>query len=304
MAAGGDDHFDSFVTERIIPLEDTTNIVSFVICRDKIISIDNESPKTHNKVKINRLSDGTFLAVLDSQSHLTAICLMDDNTICVLHFDGLIEMASIESEKEYCNLGEGSHTESGQQGHSGSESSDITMFTITQHFHLRVGFDIYSSVASVNGNIVVVGLKHNIMYWCIVSLDNGNVDCVHRICRVQNGSISCYMTTNDNMIYISCLAGTSYEHTGLYGFDISNPRVRHEYHNNRLQFPKSVVSNENGDIFVCNFGSIIHQLTADCERRVTYFRETGVSYCQGMYWYNGRLYVTCWMSPNITVFRH
>ncbi|KAL3855940.1 hypothetical protein ACJMK2_015137, partial [Sinanodonta woodiana] len=71
----------------------TPYYTSIVICQDKIIVVD-----LRDKVRIHRRHDGKLLDILDSDSRPRDICLMDATTICVLHYDGLIEMASIKSE--------------------------------------------------------------------------------------------------------------------------------------------------------------------------------------------------------------
>ncbi|KAL3855996.1 hypothetical protein ACJMK2_015193, partial [Sinanodonta woodiana] len=73
--------------------------------------------------------------------------------------------------------------------------------------------------------------------------------------------------------------------------------------------PTSIVINEVGNIFVGDhLDSCIHQLTSSCQP-VAIFSVEGIPrgiprYLYAMFWDNGRLYVTGWGSPDITVFRH
>ncbi|KAL3855869.1 hypothetical protein ACJMK2_015066 [Sinanodonta woodiana] len=141
------------------------------------------------------------------------------------------------------------------------------------------------------------------MYWCVVSLDDGHVDQIHKICKWSAWSD---VTTKDNIIYISCHADDVDDDTGVYGFDILNPsQCKYKYKHERLQYPTSIVINEDGNIFVGNHGfqdSCIHQLTANC-RPVAIFTE-GIPYrIQAMFWEHERLYVACRWSRHITVFR-
>ncbi|KAL3855565.1 hypothetical protein ACJMK2_014772 [Sinanodonta woodiana] len=252
---------------------------SIVICQDKIIVIDITENDYYGKVKIYQLHDGKFLDILDSNSRPRSICLMDATTICVLYHDGLIQMASIQSE----NMS--------------------PAFKRMKSFLLHGIFDFYYSVVRVNDNIVVTGVKQNTIYWCIVSLHEGHVDTIHQICK---GSECSYVAAKDNTIYISCDAGVNYVDTGVYGFDILNPSQRkYEYKHNRLQWPTSIVINEDGNIFVCNYGdhddSCIHQLTASCQL-VTIFTLGIPRHLNVVFSYHARLYVTCLWSRDIAVF--
>ncbi|KAL3855933.1 hypothetical protein ACJMK2_015130, partial [Sinanodonta woodiana] len=251
--------------------------ITIVICQDKIIVVNNND----DKVRIHRRHDGKLLDMLDSDSIPRDICLMDATTICVLHGDGLIEMASIKSE-------------------------DVSpVFTRMTSFRLDGVFDWYHSVVRVHDNIVVVGVKQDTTCWCIVSPDDGHVDTIHRICKE---SILSSVTTKDNIIYISCGVGVDDDDTGVYGFDILNPsQCKYKYKHERLRRPRSIVINEDGNIFVGNErrgDSCIHQLTSSCQP-VAIFYVGGIPWhLFAMFWYNGRLYVTGWRSPDITVFRH
>ncbi|KAL3855946.1 hypothetical protein ACJMK2_015143, partial [Sinanodonta woodiana] len=243
---------------------------SIVICQDKIIVVDGKV----GKVRIHRRHDGKLLDMLDSDSRPRDICLMDATTICVLHQGGLIEMASIKSE-------------------------DVSpVFTRMKSFRLDRVFAQCQSVVRVHDNIVVVGVKQDTTYWCIVSPDDGHVDKIHRICK---NSIWSSVTTKDNIIYISCGAHVVDDDHGVYGFDILNPsQCKYKYKHERLRRPRSIVINEDGNIFVVNGGhdSCIHQLTSSCQPGIP------GHLLYAMFWDNGRLYVTCWYSPDITVFRH
>ncbi|KAL3855968.1 hypothetical protein ACJMK2_015165, partial [Sinanodonta woodiana] len=247
---------------------------SIVICQDKIIVVDR-------KVRIHRRHDGKLLDMLDTDSRPRDICLMDATTICVLHGDGLIEMASIKSE-------------------------DVSpVFTRMKSFRLDRVFDWCYSVVRVHDNIVVVGVKQDTTCWCIVSPDDGHVDTIHRICK---NSILSSVTTKDNIIYISCcVVGVGDDDNGVYGFDILTPsQCKYKYKHERLRMPTSIVINEDGNIFVGNGGGdlCIHQLTSSCQP-VAIFSPRGIPrYLLAMFWDNGRLYVTYWESRDITVFRH
>ncbi|KAL3856001.1 hypothetical protein ACJMK2_015198 [Sinanodonta woodiana] len=278
MATGGEGQVRySLVKERKIPLEnvhETPLYSSIVICQDKIIVVDNND----GKVRIHRRHDGKLLDMLDTDSTPRDICLMDATTICVLHRDGLIEMASIKSE----------------------DMSPV--FTRMKSFRLDGVFDEYHSVVRVHDNIVVVGVKQDNKCWCMASLDDGHVDTIHRICKESSWS---YVTTKDNIIYISCYVGGG-DDTGVYGFDILNPsQCKYKYKHKRLRWPTSIVINEVGNIFVGNgdFDRYIHQLTSSCQP-VAIFSRGIPGHLLAMFWDNGRLYVTRWWSRDITVFRH
>ncbi|KAL3855930.1 hypothetical protein ACJMK2_015127, partial [Sinanodonta woodiana] len=256
---------------------DTTHLYnSIVICQDKIIVIDYND----GKVRIHRRHDGKLLDMLDTDSRPCDICLMDATTICVLQGDGLIEMASIKSE-------------------------DVSpVFTRMKSFRLDRVFAWCDSVVRVHDNIVVVGVKQDTTCWCIASPDDGHVDTIHRICKE---SILSFVTTKDNIIYISCYVGGD-DDNGVYGFDILNPsQWKYKYKHERLQVPTSIAINEFGNIFVGNGGHrdpCIHQLTSSCQP-VAIFSPQGIPRnLYAMFWDNGRLYVTRWGSPDITVFRH
>ncbi|KAL3855871.1 hypothetical protein ACJMK2_015068, partial [Sinanodonta woodiana] len=251
--------------------------ISIVICQDKIIGVDNNG----GKVKIHRRHDGKLLDMLDSDSMPRDICLMDDTTICALHGDGLIEMASIKSE----------------------DMSPV--FTRMKSFRLDGVFDLCHSVVREHDNIVVVGVKQDTTCWCIVSLDDGHVDTIHRICKK---SIWSSVTTKDNIIYISCdVYGDGDDDTGVYGFDILNPsQCKYKYKHERLRWPTSIVINEDGNIFVGNgdFDPCIHQLTSSCQPVAIFSLQEIPGPLFAMLWDNGRLYVTSLGSHDITVFRH
>ncbi|KAL3855951.1 hypothetical protein ACJMK2_015148, partial [Sinanodonta woodiana] len=212
--------------------------------------------------------------MLDTDSIPRDICLMDSTTICVLHGDGLIEMASIKSE----------------------DMSPV--FTRMKSFRLDDVFDWCHSVVRVHDNIVVTGVKQDTTYWCIASPDDGHVDTIHRICKKSRWS---YVTTKESIIYISCCVDVD---TGVYGFDILNPsQCKYIYKHERLQWPTSIVMNVDGNIFVGNgshLDSCIHQLTSSCQP-VAIFSPRGIPWdLHAMFWDNGRLYVTRWGSHDIT----
>ncbi|KAL3855991.1 hypothetical protein ACJMK2_015188 [Sinanodonta woodiana] len=280
MATGGKEQVRySLVKERTITLKHADNTplyISIVICQDKIIVVDIRD----GKVRIHRRHDGKLLDMLDRDSRPRDICLMDATTICVLHGDGLIKMVSIKSE-------------------------DVSpVFTRMKSFRLDGVFDWYHSVVRVHDNIVVVGVKQGTTYWCIVSPEDGHVDTIHRICKESSWSS---VTTKDNIIYISCGAHVDDDDHGVYGFDILNPsQCKYKYKHERLQWPRSIVINEDGNIFVVNggFDPCIHQLTSSCQP-VAIFSVEGIPWgLHAMFWDNGRLYVTRLGSRDITVFRH
>ncbi|KAL3856008.1 hypothetical protein ACJMK2_015205, partial [Sinanodonta woodiana] len=253
---------------------------SIVICQDKIIVVDNNDLRD-DTIRIYRRHDGKFLDILDTDSGPRDICLMDATTICVLHYDGLIEMASIKFE-------------------------DVSpVFTRMKSFRLDGVLDWCHSVVRVHDNIVVVGVKQDTTCWCIASPDDGHVDTIHRICKESRWSS---VTTKDNIIYISCgVYGDGDDETGVYAFDILNPsQCKYKYKHERLQWPTSIVINEDGNIFVGNGRGdrCIHQLTSSCQP-VAIFSPRGIpDYLYAMFWDNGRLYVTRLGSRDITVFRH
>ncbi|KAL3855928.1 hypothetical protein ACJMK2_015125, partial [Sinanodonta woodiana] len=246
--------------------------ISIVICQDKIIIVDS-------KVRIHRRHDGKLLDILDSHSRPRDICLMDATTICVLYGDGLIEMASIKSE----------------------DMSPV--FTKMKSFRLDRVFDWCHNFVRVHDNIVVVGVKHDTACWCMTSPDDGHVDTIHRICKWSGWSS---VTTKDNIIYISCFVNVRDDDTGVYVIDILNPsQCKYKYKHTRLRWPTSIVINEDGNIFVGDHYSFIHQLTSSCQPVAIFsLREGTPRYLQAMFWDNGGLYVTCWYSSDITVFRH
>ncbi|KAL3856085.1 hypothetical protein ACJMK2_015281, partial [Sinanodonta woodiana] len=247
---------------------------SIVISQDKIIVVDF-------RIKIHQLRDGKFLDMLDSDSRPCAICPMDATTICVLYDNGLLETASIKSENV------------------------SPVFKKLKSLCLRGVFEQYHSVVKVNDNIVVVGVKQGTTYWCITSLDDGHVK-IHQICKKSRWSS---VTTKDNIIYISCYdAAYDGSETGVYAFDILNPnQCQYEYKHQRLQIPTSIVVDKDGNVFVGNYGYhdnfCIHQLTSSCQP-VAIWTQAIPWYLQGMFWDNGRLYVTRFGSRDITVLSH
>ncbi|KAL3855972.1 hypothetical protein ACJMK2_015169, partial [Sinanodonta woodiana] len=255
---------------------------SIVICQDKIIVINGKD----DELKIHRLDDGNFVDKvhkLDIVSRPRSICLMDAAKICVLYRDGLIKMASIKSEDM------------------------SSAFKIIKSFRLDSVFDECHSVVRVHDDVVVVGRKDNMMYWCIVSLDKSHVDTIQQICKFSEFSKSC-VTTKGNIIYISCYAGLKSPSTGVYAFDISNPsECKYKYDHQRLNWPTSLVINDDQTIFVGNNGlhneSCIHQLTASCQL-VAIFTQGIPNRLNSMFWDNGRVYVTCYGSHDITVLKH
>ncbi|KAL3855566.1 hypothetical protein ACJMK2_014773 [Sinanodonta woodiana] len=272
------------VIARTILLEsadETPDYSSIVICQDKIIVLDNKD----NKVKIHGLFDGKLLDKLDSDSIQSAICLMDATTICVLHLDGLIKIVSIKSE-------------------------DMSaVFTETKRFCQVNVFDYCHSVVKAHDNIIVVGVKEDTTYWCIASVDNGHVDTIHRICKWSFWS---YVTTKDNIIYISCFVDVDDDDNGVYGYDILNPsECKYKYKHNNLQCPTSIAIIKDGTILVGDYlDSCIHQLTASCEL-VSYpwyllamVSKESLWTPHAMFCNNGRLYTTCWGSTEITEFHH
>ncbi|KAL3855960.1 hypothetical protein ACJMK2_015157, partial [Sinanodonta woodiana] len=247
---------------------------SIVICQDKIIVVDG-------KVRIHRRHDGKLLDMINRDSRPCDICLMDATTICVLHYDGLIEMASIKSE----------------------DMSPV--FTRMKSFRLDGVLDWCHSVVRVHDNIVVTGVKQDTTCWCIASPDDGHVDTIHRICKNSRWSS---VTTKDNIIYISCYVGVGDGDTGVYGFDILNPsQCKYKYKHERLQEPRSIVINEDGNIFVGNgdlLDPCIHQLTSSCQPVAIFSPWRIPRLLLAMFWDNGGLYVTRLGSRDITVFRH
>ncbi|KAL3855700.1 hypothetical protein ACJMK2_014905 [Sinanodonta woodiana] len=269
MATGGEQKvgYNCLVKDRTITLEEankTPAYRSIVICQDKIIVAD----KNDNKIKIHRLRDGKLLDMLDSESKPRAICLTDATTICVLHLDGLIEIVSIKSE----------------------DMSPV--FTREKSFRLDVEFDECHWVVRVNDHIVVTGVKHYTIYWCIVSLDDGHVDTVHRICKTKSGCN--YVAAKDNIIHIWC-------DTCVYRFDIINLR-QCKYESGPFSL-NAIAINDDGNIFVCDKYSEIHELTASYQL-VNISSPECLRPIYAMFWDNGQLYVTCLYSREITVLRH
>ncbi|KAL3889012.1 hypothetical protein ACJMK2_001371, partial [Sinanodonta woodiana] len=248
---------------------------SILVCQEKIIVLDISV----NKVHIHRQNDGKFLATLDRLGSIPCdMCLMDARTICVLHKDGLITMVAISS----------------------TDMSPV--FITTMSLRIQGLFSRYDGVVGFNDKLVVSSLKEDTMCWCIVSLDDGHVDAIHKICQLSEWS---YVTTRDNIIYISCYAGYKSPDTGVYGFDILNSNhSKYTYKHQRLEWPTSIVVNEDGDIFVCNYGligvSCIHQLTASC-KLVAIFTQGVPWRLTSIFWDHGRLFDTSWGSNVITV---
>ncbi|KAL3856086.1 hypothetical protein ACJMK2_015282, partial [Sinanodonta woodiana] len=226
---------------------------------------------------------------------------MDATTICVLHADGLIEMASIKSEDM-------SPVFTRMKSFRLKETASIKSEKVSPVFTTIESpcLEKYHSVVKVNDNIVAVGVKEDTTYWCTVSLDDGHVDTLHRICKESKWSS---VTTKDNIIYISCYdAAYDGSETGVYAFDILNPnQCQYEYKHQRLQIPTSIVVDKDGNVFVGNYGYhenfCIHQLTSSCQPVAIWTQEIPC-YIQGMFWENGRLFVTRFGSRDITVLSH
>ncbi|KAK3594196.1 hypothetical protein CHS0354_025822 [Potamilus streckersoni] len=291
MATGGEETVGySLAKVGTVTLERTNKspvYISIVVCQDKMVVIDF---KTY-KVQLFRLHDGQLLATTDRLGSIPSdLCLMDAMTICVLHEDGLIKMVSIDC-------------------------TDMSrVLKSTRDLRLQGIMNYYHGVVKFKDSLVVCGVKQGTAYWCIVSLHDGHVDAIHKICKWKRRW--CRVTTKDNIVYVACVAGL--DDTGVYGFDILNPsQCKYKYKHRRLQDPTSIVVNEDGNIFVCDgihVDSCIHQLTASCQLVAIFTPE--IPYYplavflaiskrpRVMFWDNGRLYVTGFESHDITVFTH
>ncbi|KAL3869876.1 hypothetical protein ACJMK2_042503, partial [Sinanodonta woodiana] len=248
-----------------------------VVSNPMIIVIDRETWK----VQLHNIHNGMLLAASHKlESEPRAVCLMSQTEICVILNNGLIQLMSIDSR-------------------------DLTQILKTTRTLPVTGIlDVYYGVVRFNDNLIISGIKKDTISWSIVSLRDGHVDTISHIC---NGD-ECYVTTKDNMVYISCYAGVYSPDTGIYTYNILKPsQLKYAYRHQDLDHPTGITINQDGFIFVCNYGipdSSIHQLTEKCEL-LSIFRQ-GITrgliaiFCE---YGDGHIYVTCYLSNVITVFR-
>ncbi|KAK3598543.1 hypothetical protein CHS0354_010719 [Potamilus streckersoni] len=288
MASGGERQVGySLVNIGAVKLEDITRdpfyrpyFRDIVLSRDVIAIIDYKE----SKIQLHSLHDGTLLGTSNKlESHPNAICVMNEMDICIILDNGLIKIMSIDYRDTTRDL--------------------IT----TRNLHVQGVLDEYHGVARFKDHLVISGVKQGTISWYNVSLDDGHVGSIQQICKAFDRGSYSSVTTKDNNIYISCDAGGKSNDNGVYGYDNLNPdQCKYIYKHQYLDFPSGITINREGFIFVCNFGidsDFIHQLTDACQL-VSIFR-VGITCLYALFCDlgNGHLYVTCWLSNIITIYR-
>ncbi|KAK3598547.1 hypothetical protein CHS0354_010723 [Potamilus streckersoni] len=232
------------------------------------------------KVRVHRLQDGKLVATTKRlESVPSSICLLNDAEVGVIMWNGLIHILPIES----------------------------TSGILTPNRTLRVngGLDQYHGIVKYNDNLLACGRIQDMMYWCIVSLNDGHVDSIHQICK---GNWWTYLTTKSNMIYISCNGGRGSPNTGVYEYNILKPsQCLYTYKHQELMWPTVITIDRHGFIFVCNHlypFDCVHLLTDKCQP-VSIFTQGIPPRLDALFWdqQNGHLYVTSDLSTTITRYR-
>ncbi|KAK3611547.1 hypothetical protein CHS0354_016478 [Potamilus streckersoni] len=211
------------------------------------------------KVRVYNRHDGILLSAsyqLDAEPH--GLCCITNSKICVALYNGTVELISLE--------GRG-------------------VIKDGRKINVKTFFDYCHGVATCMHKIVVSGVKGNMLRWCVMSSQD---ETVGRVYNVSEGRLS-YLTTNNNMIYISCFAGHCSSANAVYAFDIMNPDLPlFRYQNAELSAPCGITVDNKGVLFLCNTDTI-HQMTNRCELMAIY---KGIPHNPvGIFCYLGTIYV-------------
>ncbi|KAL3854635.1 hypothetical protein ACJMK2_013896 [Sinanodonta woodiana] len=240
-----------------------------VVVSNKIFVIDRST------VWIHGLQDGRLLYESDRlESPPMAVCLVNDSEIAVILENGLIKIMS---------------------------THDTPVIRWSRELLVREGLDRYHGVVSFKGDLVVCGVKENMMCWCVVSSNDGRVvGTIHQICKVKSWSLSS-ITAKHNMIYISCHVNSP-DNNGVYAYDVQDPsKYKYIYKHEDLKGPTGIAVDRHGSLFVCNYRypyDCIHHLTSEC-RLVSIITQGIPRDPVAIFCYDGHLYITSWES-NVT----